>query len=97
MGFVYVGHAIHNLVYICIQIIPPNEQQKQNIQEKEQNKIQRIKQIIDDNLRRVKQSKQSPKSFFKSVYEKFDPRQTEVSCRHCYLNNKQVEYSFFQQ
>ena len=83
---VYSNHCVFH---------PPNEQQKQKIQEKEQNKIERIKQINDDNLRRVKDSSKS--SFFNSVYEKFNPRQSEVSCRHCFLNNYLVEYSFFQQ
>ena len=66
------------------------ENKKQNIQ----NQIKRNKAVNNDNLQRVKNA---PKSFFNSVYEKFNPRETEVSCRHCFLNKIQVEYSFFQQ
>ena len=58
---------------------------------KEQNEMQKIKDVNLDKLKRVKKS---PQLFFNSIYEKFDPRQTEVSCTHCYLNNRQVEYSF---
>ena len=82
---VYSNHCVFH---------PPNTQQKQKKQEKEQNEVQKIKHINHDNLQRVKES---PQLFFNSVYEKFDLRATEVSCRHCFFNNKQVEYSFFQQ
>ena len=82
---VYSNHCVFH---------PPNTQQKQKKQEKEQNEVQKIKHINHDNLQRVKES---PQLFFNSVYEKFDLRATEFSCRHYFLNNKKVEYSFFQQ
>ena len=66
----------------------------ENNKQKYQNKIKKNEAVNHDNLQRVKYSTQL---FFNSVYEKFKPRNTEVSCRHCFLNNNQVEYSFFQQ
>ena len=42
---------------------------------REQNKIQKIDDVNLDNLHRVKKISQL---FFNSVYEKFDPRQTEI-------------------
>ena len=71
-------------------VFHPFENNKQKIQ----NKIKRNKAVNDDNLQRVKNARNS---FFNSVYEKFNQRATEVSCRHCFLNKNQVEYSFFQQ
>ena len=77
---VYSNHCVFH---------PPNAQQKQKKQETEQNKIEKIKQINHDNLEHVKES---PQLFFNSVYEKYNIRNRQVSCRHCFLNNKQIEY-----